>query len=85
MIKIKTDKEIENDLVELFDNLGNKIGNIESGLQMQDVCVQIKKENANGYYVIFNGIKTIIESDGRIYFGNNKPFTAIGNMLRELI
>jgi len=85
MIKIKTDKEIENDSVELFDNLGNKIGNIESTLQLQDVCVQIKKENTNGYYVIFKGTKNIIENNGRLYFGNNRPFTALGSMLCELI
>ena len=85
MVKIKSDKEIENDTVELFDKSNNLIGNIESGLQMQDVCLQIKKLKLDGYYVTFNGQKTIIGKDGRVYFKTNRPFKAIGDMLRELI
>jgi len=84
-IKIKRDKEIENDTVKLFDKSHNLIGIIESGLQMQDICLQIKKNKIVGYYFMFNGQKTIIEKDGRAYFKTNRPFNAMGDILRELI
>lgn len=86
MIKIKTNEEIEKyNKCELFDNNDNLIGEITSGLILTDVCVQIKEQKLSGYYVIFNSEKIEIQIDGRIYFKNERPFTAIGDMLRELI
>lgn len=86
MIKIKTNEEIENyNKCELFDNHDKLIGEITSGLILTDICVQIKEQKLSGYYVIFNSEKTEIQTDGRVYFKNERPFTAIGDMLRELI
>jgi len=86
MVKIKTNEEIENyNKCQLFDNNDKLVGEITSGLILTDVCVQIKEQKLNGYYVIFNSVKTKIQIDGRIYFKNKRPFTAIGDMLRELI
>lgn len=85
MLKIRTDKEIENDTVKLYNKNDEFIGNIESGLSMQDVCIQIKRDNIEGFYIQFNNEKTVINSDGRCYFNGKRPFGAMSDILRELI
>lgn len=86
MVEIRSVKDIEVDEVELHGPDGNLIGILESGIQLQDVCVQIKNQSLEGYYIMFNGYKTFIETDGRIYFHDDaRPFNALTDLLRELI
>lgn len=86
MIKIRSISEIENnEIVELYDNENNFLGNIESGIQFLDICIQIKESNLVGYYIGFKGEKIYFESDGRIYFKHDRPFTSYGNLIRKLI
>jgi hypothetical protein len=86
MVKIRNIKEIENnDTVELFDNKGNSLGTIETGIQLQDVCVQIKELQLEGYYVIYQNTKISITKEGRVYCQTKRPFSANGDLLRKLI
>ena len=86
MITIKTNEEIENyEYCELFDNNDNLIGTITSGLILLDVCVQIKRLQLTGYYIIFKSKKCEIQMDGRVLINGDRPFKYFGKMLRELI
>ncbi len=86
MLKIRTNEEIENhDKCELYDNNDRLIGEINSLLILTDICCQIKEYGLKGYYIRYGTVKTEIESDGRIYFNQERPFTSMANMLRELI
>lgn len=85
MVHIRNISEIENnDTVELFDNNDKSLGTILTGLVLTDVCVQIKTNCLDGYYIMYNGRKIDITSDGRIYTSGPMPFRALGDLLREL-
>jgi hypothetical protein len=84
MIKIRTDKEIENDIVQLYYN-DELIGEIESSLSFHDILSQIKRDGIDGYYIIFNGEKSNINKYGRVFFNGQRPFNALGDIIRDLI
>ncbi len=86
MVKIKSINEIENnDSVELFDNNNVSLGMMYTGLQLQDICVQIKEQNLEGYYIVYQNEKINITNEGRVYCNGKRPFSSIGNLLRCLI
>jgi hypothetical protein len=86
MITIKTDKDIENnDVVQLYDSADNLIGDITSGLILTDICVQIRKNKLEGYYVIFQNERIEITSNGKIFFKSVRPFRGLTDLIRELI
>lgn len=86
MIQIRSDTEIENhQIVYLYDDNDNYLGDITSGLVLQDVCLQVKQQGIKGYYVVFAGEKTYFDENGRLFFKHKKPFTALMNIIRELI
>lgn len=63
MIKINN---IEGQIVEHFDNIGNSLGFLNE-LESTDLRCQIAEENVSGYYLIFNGLKIPIEPNGKIH------------------
>jgi hypothetical protein len=86
MVTIRTNEEIEEfQTCELFDCNDNLIGTISSSLIMQDICVQIKEQQLDGYYIIYDSIRCDIENNGRLHTRNVIVFPAIGNLLRKLI
>jgi len=65
MNKIIINKIIE-PILELFDSNHNKIGNITSYLQMNDVRLQIKRNKLVGYYFLFNNQKIEINENEKL-------------------
>ena len=62
MIKVK---KYEVQTVEHFDPNGNSLGFLNE-YENADLRGQIAEEKASGYYLMFNGLKIPIESNGRI-------------------
>ena len=64
MIEIK---HFEEEVIKLYDNNDNFIGEIDNELSFNDVRLQIAEQKLSGYYVIRNnGDKVIIEENGWI-------------------
>jgi len=62
--EIKINKSIKPVHVPLFNAYAQKVGVIEGEHQFHDIRIQIMEAKAEGYYVMFNGNKISIESDG---------------------
>jgi hypothetical protein len=62
MIKVN---KYEVQTVEHFDNNGNSLGFLNEW-ENADLRCQIAEKKASGYYLIFNGLKIQIESNGKI-------------------
>jgi len=76
-------KQIQEQTVNLL--LDNKIvGKITSGLQLTDVCVQIKEQKLTGYSVQDNDKVFIIDENGRVYH-DRTLYPMLGELLRKLI
>lgn len=84
IIFIKTSEELENDSCKLYSPEDKLIGEVTTGLSLTDICVQIKEQSLEGYYLLYNNDKMDIFKDGRVS-GNIKIFPKLGEMLRVLI
>jgi len=62
MIKIN---KYEVQVVEHFDNNGNSLGFLNEHENL-DLRIQIAKEKAIGYFLVFDGLKIGIEPNGKI-------------------
>jgi len=62
MIKIN---KYEIQTIEHFDNNGNSLGLLNEH-ENTDLRCQIAEQKAIGYYLVFNGLKIQIESNGKI-------------------
>lgn len=86
--KIYTIEELEDfTICYLYDNNDKFIGEIENGVVLSKVCLDIKQNGFNGWYIkIFggDGEKILIDSNGSL-LTEKKPFTAVGNILRGLL
>lgn len=81
MIEIK---HFEEEVIKLYDNNDNFIGEIDNELSFNDVRLQIAEQELSGYYVIRNnGDKVIIEENGQISDFNLYP--DYSNILRRLV
>lgn len=63
----------------------NFIGIVENFLEVNDICLQVRRSNETGVYFIFNGERINILKGGRV---EKKPlgfFDKVGIQLRELI
>lgn len=86
MVTIRTNEEIEEfQTCEFFDCNDNLVGTISSSLIMSYICVQIKEQKLDGYYIIYDSLRCDIGKDGRVYSDRLHIFPAIGRMLRILI
>ena len=56
--------KIKEPVCSLFNSKDEKIGDIKSFLQLQDIRVQILEKNLEGYYLIFNKQVIKINKDG---------------------
>lgn len=80
-IKINDIQEIP---VDLFYN-GDRIGVITSGIQFDDVRLQIKQNQIEGYYVIFKNIRIDINKHGKVSCWPRGFFDTWGKILFELL
>jgi hypothetical protein len=78
-------KDIRETPCELFNPDDELVGIIESSLVLNDVRLQINRQNLSGYYVVFNGMKINIDNNGRLEEWPDGFFDIIENQLRELI
>ncbi len=61
------------------------VGILETELQFTDVRVQIMKQKLSGYYIMLDGEKIIIDSDGRIENWLDGLFDVNTNLLMDLM
>ena len=71
MKPIITINKIVEPICPLFDNKDNKIGEVTSSLQMNDVRLQIHRLKLKGYYFVYKDEKIYINKYGGII--NQKP------------
>lgn len=76
-------KQIQEQTVDLMLN-DEVVGQITSGLQLTDVCVQIKKQQLENYFIKYAGEIFPITKDGRVMH-NRTLYPLLGKLLRELI
>lgn len=82
--KIKINRIVESSY-DVYEN-GIKIGTINSHLELNDICIQVKKNNIENVYILDNqNIKHPIDKYGRVCSNGAKLYTTIGKQLRELI
>lgn len=62
MIKFE---KFEEQTVEHFDNNENSLGFLNE-YENLDLRCQIAEQNVSGYYLVFNGLKILIEPNGKI-------------------
>lgn len=84
MITLRTTEEIENCSVDLYSSTNDFIGTLTSGIQLTDICVQIKEQELEGYFIVFEEKIIPITKEGILY-SNSRPFLALGKLLRILI
>lgn len=77
-------KKIKIPLVELFDNEGNHLGEVNE-YQFLDIRVQIKKAQQSGYYAVFDGEKIHIDRNGELENYPDGMFDQLTNLYLELI
>jgi hypothetical protein len=70
MIKIN---KISPQTVEVFDNNEQSLGFVNEW-EFNDLRIQIAEQNISGYFIIFNGKRTIIEENGEILNWPNDLF-----------
>lgn len=80
-MSIKVNK-IEPETCEVFDPNGKSLGHLNQ-YEFFDLCIQIMKAKAEGYYVLDNDRKVLINNRGRI--GSGDIFMLFTNQLRELV
>ena len=78
---IQIDK-IAPETCEVFSPEGFSLGYVNQ-YEFNDLCIQIMKAKAEGYYIIENGKKIDISNRGRI--SSHETFTLFTNQLRELV
>lgn len=79
-------KQIQEPTGMLMYNTNEIVGEITSGLQFTDICVQIKEQSLTGYSLEIKGISYPITSEGRIINTNSPtPYPLLGQLLRKLI
>ena len=66
MSRIKINK-IKETTAELYGPRGGHIGTITSELQLNDIRIQIMKQNLSGYYIIWENRQIFINRDGRLH------------------
>ena len=64
--KIIINNNILQEVVQLYDNKDNFIGNIENELAFNDVRIQIKNKKLSGYYIVFENEKYEIDMYGAL-------------------
>lgn len=64
--EIIINNNIPQEVVQLYDNNDNFIGNIENELAFNDVRIQIKNKKLSGYYIVFENEKYEIDRYGRL-------------------
>lgn len=69
---------------EVYEPSGERIGYMNI-YEFNDLRIQISKERAEGYYVMFNDVKINIKPDGTTDRWPNGFFDQIETQLRELI
>lgn len=87
MIKIKEITELP---AILLDNNHNYVGMVYNNLELNDVCIQIKNQQLEGYYFLFTDSEGVqhtidIDSNGRIYDKPQEFFGLLSHQLRELL
>ena len=70
---------------ELFAPDDTKIGDLISSFQVNDICIQIKKEKIEGYYILFEDVKIPISKDGRIIYSPKGFYDIQRNQMREIM
>ena len=86
-MRIKPVREIQNFRIRAYAPDGTYIGLIRDELQLLDFQVQVKEENAEGYYVKFKGKRYEVDKHGKIFdFGaiNREPVT-INSLLKTIV
>ena len=63
-ISINHDIKLPSSLGTLYSPSGEALGTIENELQLNDIQIQICRENATGYYIIWNDEKIDISPNG---------------------
>ncbi len=76
--------KIEIQTVELFDPNGKSLGFVNS-YEFNDVRIQIKKQQLEGYYCLFEGVKHEIQKNGRLNYWPEGLFDLFEKQLMQLI
>ena len=76
--------KIEEPTVSLFTPNGVLVGEITSDLQLNDVRLQIKRQNLEGYYIEYEEEKILISSSGRLK-GRKGLYDLMDKQLEELL
>lgn len=83
--EIIINNNIPQEIVQLYDNNGNFIGNIENELAFNDVRIQIKNKKLTGYYIVFENKKYEIDMRGRLRVWPPNLYETYENQLSELL
>jgi predicted ATPase len=70
--------------VELFNPQGESMGFINE-YEFNDIRIQIQKEKAEGYYLIFNNEACIIDKNGRVDYWPDGFFDLFDKQLDQLL
>lgn len=91
-MKVKINNEYENVqcIAELYDQNNTFLGLIKNEYQLNDIRIQIKKQQLEGYYLIFIDEKSfkhklLIDKSGRICAWPKGFFDLTQNQLFELL
>jgi hypothetical protein len=69
---------------ELFNPQGESMGFLNE-YEFNDIRIQIKKEKAEGYYLIFNDEACVINKDGRLDYWPDGFFDLFDKQLNKLL
>lgn len=67
-MKVKINHNIKEPECSLYDPEGNCLGVINTSVILNDVRLQIKRQNLEGYYVLFENHRIDIHGNGRLSY-----------------